>query len=143
MKFAKTSLPGVWMIELELREDERGFLARTYCEKEFVDHGLNVRWPQCNLTLTKRRGMIRGMHFQAVFQTIAHKTRIFGIAGSSCPEIYSFPMRIKRSISSSQKRKIIDPLNFDVVFVNQLPQAIQRMPGGRAKLGVVVRRTMG
>jgi len=65
MKFAKTSLSGVWMIELELREDERGFLARTYCEKEFVDHGLNVRWPQCNLTLTKRRAMIRGMHFQA------------------------------------------------------------------------------
>jgi dTDP-4-dehydrorhamnose 3,5-epimerase len=65
MKFAKTTLPGVWLIELEPREDERGFLARTYCETEFADHGLNVRWPQCNLTLTKNRGMIRGMHFQA------------------------------------------------------------------------------
>ena len=65
MKFSKTSLPGVFLIELELREDERGFLARTYCETEFADHGLNTRWPQCNLTLTKRRGMIRGMHFQA------------------------------------------------------------------------------
>ena len=65
MKFAKTSLPGVWIIELEPREDERGFLARTYCETEFSDQGLNVRWPQCNLTLTKRLGMIRGMHFQA------------------------------------------------------------------------------
>lgn len=65
MKFARTSLPGVYLIELELREDERGFLARTYCEKEFAEHGLNTRWPQCNLTLTKTRGMIRGMHFQA------------------------------------------------------------------------------
>jgi len=65
MKFAPTSLTGVWLIEAELREDERGFLARTYCEKEFAGHGLNTRWPQCNLTLTKRRGMIRGMHFQA------------------------------------------------------------------------------
>ncbi len=65
MKFAQTALPGVWRIELELREDERGFLARTYCDNEFAAHGLNTRWPQCNLTLTRRRGMIRGMHFQA------------------------------------------------------------------------------
>ena len=65
MKFAQTSLAGLWRIELELREDERGFLARTYCEQEFAAHNLNTRWPQCNLTLTKQRGMIRRMHFQA------------------------------------------------------------------------------
>ena len=65
MKFSKTSLSGLWLIELDLREDERGFLARTFCETEFADHGLNTRWPQCNLTLTKKRAMIRGMHFQA------------------------------------------------------------------------------
>src|SRR5215468_11700982 len=65
MKFSKTSLTGIWLIELELREDERGFLARTFCETEFADHGLNIRWPQCNLTLTRTRGMIRGMHYQA------------------------------------------------------------------------------
>src|SRR5690242_7416055 len=65
MKFLKTSLPGVLLVELELREDERGFLARTYCETEFADQGLNTRWPQCNLTLTKKRAMIRGMHLQA------------------------------------------------------------------------------
>jgi len=65
MKFAPTSLAGLRVIELELREDERGFLARTFCEREFAAQGLNTRWPQCNLTRTKRRGMIRGMHFQA------------------------------------------------------------------------------
>ncbi len=65
MKFSRTSLPGVWLIDLELREDDRGFLARTFCEKEFGAHRLNTRWPQCNLTLTVKRGMIRGMHFQA------------------------------------------------------------------------------
>jgi dTDP-4-dehydrorhamnose 3,5-epimerase len=64
MKFSKTSLAGLWVIDLELREDERGFLARTFCENEFSANGLNTRWPQCNLTLTKSRGMIRGMHFQ-------------------------------------------------------------------------------
>jgi dTDP-4-dehydrorhamnose 3,5-epimerase len=65
MKFTRPTLGEGWLIELELHEDERGFFARTYCEKEFADHGLNTRWPQCNLTLTRRRGMIRGMHFQA------------------------------------------------------------------------------
>ena len=64
MKFAKASLPGVWIIDVELHEDERGFLARTYCESEFTAHGLNTRWPQCNLTLTRTRGMIRGLHYQ-------------------------------------------------------------------------------
>lgn len=65
MKFSRTSLPGVWLIELEMREDERGFFARTYCDLEFQQHGLNTLWRQCNLTLTKQRGMIRGMHYQA------------------------------------------------------------------------------
>jgi len=65
MKFSQTTLAGLWLIELELREDERGFLARTFCENEFAAHGLNTRWPQCNLTLTKKRGMVRGMHWQA------------------------------------------------------------------------------
>ncbi len=65
MKFQETELRGLWVIDLELREDERGFLARTYCDEEFAAHRLNTRWPQCNLTLTRERGMIRGMHFQS------------------------------------------------------------------------------
>jgi dTDP-4-dehydrorhamnose 3,5-epimerase len=65
MKFAPTTLPGVWIIDLEPKEDERGFLARTFCENEFAEHGLHGRWPQCNLTLTRNRSTIRGMHYQA------------------------------------------------------------------------------
>lgn len=65
MNFIPTSLAGVWLIKLELREDARGFLARTYCDQEFTRQGLNTHWPQCNLTLTRQRGMIRGLHFQA------------------------------------------------------------------------------
>lgn len=65
MIFTPQKLAGVWELQLELREDERGFLARTYCENEFAAHGLNTRWPQCNLTLTRQKGMIRGLHYQA------------------------------------------------------------------------------
>lgn len=65
MKFSEASLPGIWMIDPELREDERGFLARTYCQNEFAAYGLNTHWPQCNLTLTRKRGIVRGLHYQA------------------------------------------------------------------------------
>lgn len=64
MKFFPTSLAGVRRIELDPREDERGFLARTYCEDEFAAEGLNTHWPQCNLTRTRLRGMVRGLHWQ-------------------------------------------------------------------------------
>jgi dTDP-4-dehydrorhamnose 3,5-epimerase len=65
MKFTETDLAGVWMIDLEPIEDERGFFARTYCEREFAAYGLNTRWPQSNLSKTLRAGMLRGLHFQA------------------------------------------------------------------------------
>jgi dTDP-4-dehydrorhamnose 3,5-epimerase len=65
VKFTPARLPDVWVIDLELRTDQRGFFARTYCEEEFAAHGLNTRWPQANTSFTRRRGLIRGMHFQA------------------------------------------------------------------------------
>ena len=65
MKFTPARLPDVWVIDLELRTDERGFFARTYCDEEFASHGLNTRWPQANTSFTRRRGLIRGLHFQA------------------------------------------------------------------------------
>jgi dTDP-4-dehydrorhamnose 3,5-epimerase len=64
MRFLTTSLPGVWLIDLEPHEDQRGFFARTFCEREFSAHGLCTHWPQCNLTHTRQRGMIRGLHYQ-------------------------------------------------------------------------------
>ena len=65
MKFSPARLPGVWVIDLELRTDERGFFARTYCDEEFTTHGLNAHWPQANTSFTSGRGLIRGLHFQA------------------------------------------------------------------------------
>lgn len=52
-------------MEPEPRKDERGFLARTYCDREFSGHGLNTCWVQQNHTRTLGRGSVRGMHWQA------------------------------------------------------------------------------
>ena len=53
------------MIEPEKREDERGFFARTFCKREFELHGLNSQVAQCNTSFNKKKGILRGMHFQA------------------------------------------------------------------------------
>jgi dTDP-4-dehydrorhamnose 3,5-epimerase len=65
MRFLETKLAGVWIIEPERLEDERGFFARTYDEKEFAALGLNTRWVQCSISFNKQRGTLRGMHYQA------------------------------------------------------------------------------
>jgi dTDP-4-dehydrorhamnose 3,5-epimerase len=63
VRFTPTPLDGAWAIDLDLHEDERGAFARAFCEREFSDHGLPVRYPQCNLSINSRRGTLRGMHF--------------------------------------------------------------------------------
>jgi dTDP-4-dehydrorhamnose 3,5-epimerase len=62
--FEETKLPGAFVIELERREDERGFFARTFCANEFADQGLNARLVQANTSWNPRQGTLRGMHFQ-------------------------------------------------------------------------------
>ena len=64
MIFEETRLPGAFVIDLERREDERGFFARTFCANEFADHGLNARLVQANTSWNPRQGTLRGMHFQ-------------------------------------------------------------------------------
>jgi dTDP-4-dehydrorhamnose 3,5-epimerase len=64
MIFNETRLRGAFVIELERREDSRGFFARAFCQKEFADHGLKPLIAQANLAFNKRKGTLRGMHFQ-------------------------------------------------------------------------------
>lgn len=64
MIFRETKLKGAYIIELEALEDERGFFARSFCRKEFKEHGLNPRIVQCNLSFNKKKGTLRGMHYQ-------------------------------------------------------------------------------
>lgn len=65
MQFFSTTLPGVLEVRIERHCDERGFFARTWCQKEFEEHSLNPRLVQCNVSFNRRRGTLRGMHFQA------------------------------------------------------------------------------
>ena len=65
MKFAPTPLEGAFVVDLDRLEDERGFFARTFCEDEFRRAGLVPVVSQCSVSFNKRRGTLRGMHYQA------------------------------------------------------------------------------
>lgn len=65
MRFIETALPGAYIVELEERADDRGFFARTFCVREFSELGLTTRISQCNLSFNRRRGTLRGLHYQA------------------------------------------------------------------------------
>lgn len=64
MLFSETQLKGAYIIEIEKLEDNRGFFARSWCQKEFEAHGLNPRIVQANVSYNKRKGTLRGMHYQ-------------------------------------------------------------------------------
>lgn len=64
MKFHKTKIEGLYVIEPELKTDERGYFARIFATEELAKEGLSFDVAQANISLTKKRGMVRGMHFQ-------------------------------------------------------------------------------
>ena len=65
MIFAETKLAGAFIIDIEPREDSRGFFARAFCQHEFSEHGLKPLIAQANIAFNNRRGTLRGMHFQS------------------------------------------------------------------------------
>jgi dTDP-4-dehydrorhamnose 3,5-epimerase len=65
MTFHETKLPGVLEIRLEPKADKRGFFARSWCQREFEQHGLNPAIAQCNVSFNEKKGTLRGMHYQA------------------------------------------------------------------------------
>lgn len=65
MTFRETPIGGAWRITPDKMEDDRGFFARTWCQREFTAHGLPGTFVQCSTSYNIRRGTLRGMHVQA------------------------------------------------------------------------------
>jgi dTDP-4-dehydrorhamnose 3,5-epimerase len=64
MNFIPTKINGAFIVEMEKKEDERGFFARTYDADEFQKNGLNSKIVQCNLNFTRDKGTLKGLHYQ-------------------------------------------------------------------------------
>jgi dTDP-4-dehydrorhamnose 3,5-epimerase len=65
MIFRGTKLPGVAEIQIEPKPDDRGFFARTWCQREFEEVGFNINVVQCSVSFNAQKGTLRGMHYQA------------------------------------------------------------------------------
>lgn len=64
MLFTPTKIAGVHLIDVERRQDERGYFGRMWCEREMAAHGLSTRVAQTNVAVSLRAGTLRGMHYQ-------------------------------------------------------------------------------
>ena len=64
MRFHPTNLRDAFLVQLEPAKDNRGFFARSFCAEEFAAHGLETNYPQHSISVSARRGTLRGMHYQ-------------------------------------------------------------------------------
>ena len=117
MIFTETNLRGAFIIEIERQEDYRGFFARSWCQREYEKHGLNPRFVQCNVSFNKKKGTLRGMHYQVPPYAEVKLVRcttgsIYDVIIDLRPESPTF-MRYCGIILSAENRKAVYiPENF-------------------------------
>ncbi|HXG22426.1 MAG TPA: dTDP-4-dehydrorhamnose 3,5-epimerase [Methylomirabilota bacterium] len=117
MIFTETKLKGAFVIEPERLEDQRGFFARTWCQKEFVAHGLNPRLVQMSVVFSKKKGTLRGMHYQVAPHEevkIARCTRgaIYDVIIDLRPESPTFKEYVGVVLSAENRTMLYVPERF-------------------------------
>ena len=117
MIFTETKLKGAFIIDLERREDARGFFARAFCQNEFVAHGLKPVIAQANLAFNFKKGTLRGMHFQfppAPETKLVRTTRgaILDIIVDLRPESSTFLQHIAVELDADNHRALYVPERF-------------------------------
>ncbi len=76
MIFRETPIAGAFLVQTERVEDERGSFTRTYCRRELEEQGLDPAVAQCNLSTNRKRGTVRGLHFQVAPHAEAKLLRV-------------------------------------------------------------------
>lgn len=117
MVFTETELAGAFVIDLERRDDNRGFFARAFCQHEFAAHGLKPVIAQANIAFNRRRGTLRGMHFQhppAAETKLVRATRgaILDIIVDLRPESATFLRHVAVELSQENQRSLYVPERF-------------------------------
>jgi dTDP-4-dehydrorhamnose 3,5-epimerase len=117
MIFTETKLQGAFILDLERREDSRGFFARMFCQHEFADHGLKPVIAQANVAFNRWKGTLRGMHFQyppAPETKLVRATRgaILDIIVDLRPESPTYLEHIDVELSADNHRALYVPERF-------------------------------
>lgn len=117
MIFTETPLAGALIIELERREDPRGYFARTFCQREFAEHGLGTPVAQANVAFNRKKGTVRGMHFQ--FPPYAETKLVRATRGAVVdvivdlrPESPTFLQHVSVELSADNGRALYVPERF-------------------------------
>jgi dTDP-4-dehydrorhamnose 3,5-epimerase len=115
--FTETPLADAYLIEPELLEDERGLFARTFCAREFSDHGLRPVVAQSNLSFNHRKGTLRGMHYQVAPAEEAKLVRctsgaIFDVIIDLRPESPTYLSHFGAELSADNRRALYVPEMF-------------------------------
>jgi dTDP-4-dehydrorhamnose 3,5-epimerase len=117
MIFTELALKGVYLIEPERREDERGFFDRTFCIEEFSAHGLDPAVAQCNVSYNRRRGTLRGLHYQAPPYAEAKLVRctagaVFDVVVDIRPSSPTFKRWLGVELSAENRKMLYIPESF-------------------------------
>lgn len=117
MIFTETKLKGAFAIDIERREDNRGFFARGFCQREFESHGLKPVIAQANIAFNKSKGTLRGMHFQyppAAETKLVRCTRgaILDIIVDLRPESPTYLDHVAVELSADNYRSLYVPERF-------------------------------
>jgi dTDP-4-dehydrorhamnose 3,5-epimerase len=127
MIFEKTNLEGAFVIRLQKLEDERGFFARSFCQREFEEHGLNSKLAQCNISYNKAKGTLRGMHFQAAPRYEAKLVRctqgaIHDVIVDLRPESLTYTMHFSIVLTANAYDALFVPEGFAHGFLTLEPE---------------------
>jgi dTDP-4-dehydrorhamnose 3,5-epimerase len=117
MIFTATSLVGAYLIDLELREDDRGFFARAWCQEEFAAHNLVTRAAQANISYNRKRGTLRGMHYQIAPYAEVKLVRcihgaIVDVIVDLRPESPTYMQHVAVELSAANRRALYVPEGF-------------------------------
>ena len=114
MRFVELGIPGAWLVELERFEDERGHFARTFCANEFGARGLVTSFVQNSLSVSPRRGTLRGLHWQAPPHAEAKlvrcvRGRIYDVAVDLRADSHIFRQHLGIELSAAEGNAIYLP----------------------------------
>lgn len=122
MIFTETSLKGAFVIQTQKVEDERGFFARSFCQNEFLEHGLNPNVAQCNISYNRKKGTLRGMHFQAAPHAEAKLVQcmrgsIHDVVIDLRPDSLTYLEHIAVTLSAAEHNSLYVPEGFGHGFI--------------------------
>jgi len=114
MTFTETRLQGAFILDPERHEDSRGYFARTFCQRELAEHGLEPQIAQGSVSFNRTRGTVRGMHFSARETKLVRVTRgaVLDVIIDLRPESPTWLQHLAVALTAENGRSLYVPARF-------------------------------